>query len=63
MENYNEQKARDYDKEPIIVKNYERLLISTITFLYMPMILGGYILSIWDLIFFKTPYIDDGNRL
>ena len=56
-------KARDYDKEPIIVKNYERLLISTITFLYMPMILGGYILSIWDLIFFKTPYIDDGNRL
>lgn len=53
MENYNEQKARDYDKEPIIVKNYERLLISTITFLYMPMILGGYILSIWDLIFSK----------
>ena len=46
-------KARDYDKEPIIVKNYERLLISTITFLYMPMILGGYILSIWDLIFSK----------
>jgi hypothetical protein len=44
-------KARDYDKEPIIVKNYERLLISTITFLYAPMILGGYILSIWDLIF------------
>ena len=41
-------KARDYDKEPIIVKNYERLLISTITFLYAPMILGGYILSIWD---------------
>lgn len=41
-------KARDYDKEPIIVKNYERLLISTITFLYMPMILGGYILSIWN---------------
>ena len=46
-------KARDYDKEPIIVKNYERLLISTITFLYAPMILGGYILSIWDLIFSK----------
>ena len=46
-------KARDYDKEPIIVKNYERLLISTITFLYVPMILGGYILSIWDLIFPK----------
>ena len=46
-------KARDYDKEPIIVKNYERLLISTITFLYAPMILGGYILSIWDLIFPK----------
>ena len=46
-------KARDYDKEPIIVKNYKRLLISTITFLYMPMILGGYILSIWDLIFSK----------
>ncbi len=46
-------KARDYDKDPIIVKNYERLLISTITFLYMPMILGGYILSIWDLIFSK----------
>ena len=46
-------KARDYDKEPIIVKNYERLLISTITFLYVPMILGGYILSIWDLIFSK----------
>ena len=44
-------KARDYYKEPIIVKNYERLLISTITFLYAPMILGGYILSIWDLIF------------
>ena len=41
-------KARDYDKYPIIVKNYERLLISTITFLYAPMILGGYILSIWD---------------
>ncbi len=53
MENYNKQKARDYDKEPIIVKNYERLLISTITFLYAPMILGGYILSIWDLIFSK----------
>lgn len=53
MENYNKQKARDYDKEPIIVKNYERLLISTITFLYAPMILGGYILSIWDLIFPK----------
>ncbi|MFR8441652.1 MAG: hypothetical protein ACLVCW_07980 [Campylobacter sp.] len=46
-------KARDYDKEPIVVKNYERLLISTITFLYAPMILGGYILSIWDLIFSK----------
>ncbi|WP_297915604.1 hypothetical protein, partial [uncultured Campylobacter sp.] len=46
-------KARDYDKYPIIVKNYERLLISTITFLYAPMILGGYILSIWDLIFSK----------
>lgn len=46
-------KARDYDKEPIIVKNYERLLISTITFLYVPMILGGYILSIWNLIFSK----------
>ena len=46
-------KARDYDKDPIIVKNYERLLISTITFLYAPMILGGYILSIWDLIFSK----------
>ena len=46
-------KTRDYDKEPIIVKNYERLLISTITFLYAPMILGGYILSIWDLIFSK----------
>ena len=46
-------KARDYDEDPIIVKNYERLLISTITFLYMPMILGGYILSIWDLIFSK----------
>ena len=46
-------KTRDYDKEPIIVKNYERLLISTITFLYVPMILGGYILSIWDLIFSK----------
>lgn len=46
-------KARDYDKEPIVIKNYERLLISTITFLYMPMILGGYILSIWDLIFSK----------
>ena len=45
--------ARDYDKYPIIVKNYERLLISTITFLYAPMILGGYILSIWDLIFSK----------
>nr|WP_314892659.1 hypothetical protein [uncultured Campylobacter sp.] len=44
-------KARDYDKEPIVIKNYEKLLISTITFLYMPMILGGYILSIWDLIF------------
>ena len=53
MENYNKQNARDYDKEPIIVKNYERLLISTITFLYAPMILGGYILSIWDLIFSK----------
>ena len=53
MENYNKQKGRDYDKEPIIVKNYERLLISTITFLYAPMILGGYILSIWDLIFSK----------
>ena len=53
MENYNKQKARDYDKDPIIVKNYERLLISTITFLYAPMILGGYILSIWDLIFSK----------
>ena len=46
-------KARDYDKEPIVIKNYERLLISTITFLYMPMILGGYILNIWDLIFSK----------
>ena len=46
-------KARDYDNEPIIIKNYERLLISTITFLYMPMILGGYILNIWDLIFSK----------
>lgn len=46
-------KARDYDKDPIIVKNYERLLISTITFLYVSMILGGYILSIWDLIFSK----------
>ena len=44
---------RDYDKDPLIVKNYERLLISTITFLYAPMILGGYILSIWDLIFSK----------
>ena len=44
---------RDYDKDPLIVKNYERLLISTITFLYVPMILGGYILSIWDLIFSK----------
>ena len=46
-------KARDYDKDPIIVKNYETLFISTITFLYAPMILGGYILSIWDLIFSK----------
>ena len=46
-------KARNYDKDPLIVKNYERLLISTITFLYAPMILGGYILSIWDLIFSK----------
>ena len=46
-------KARNYDEDPIVVKNYERLLISTITFLYAPMILGGYILSIWDLIFSK----------
>ena len=22
MENYNEQKARDYDKEPIVIKDY-----------------------------------------
>jgi len=22
MENYNEQKARDYDKDPIIIKDY-----------------------------------------
>ena len=41
-------KARDYDKDPIIVKNYERLLISTITFLYAPMILGHYIWNFYS---------------